>query len=127
MGYATKPWWTFAHVQRLDRFLTPVWQRLYPVGADLVPPVDFDALARWMARWGLLPPQLPATAGRDLAALISTPVEIVQAVGTPPSGSNEILRLPAEWEPSEAVVITWPILYPGLWRHRPASAGGCHL
>ena len=33
----------------------------------------------------------------------------------PDRASGEILRLPAEWEPSEAVVITWPVLYPGFW------------
>jgi hypothetical protein len=38
-------------------------------------------------------------------------------VGSDSTGwtSREILRLQAEWDPSEAVVITWPVLHPGFW------------
>ena len=94
----------------------PICQRLYPVGADVVPPPDIEALARWMDRWGLLSSRLPpAAAQRRLEALASSPVEMVKADGIPARESSEDLRLPAEWEPTEAVIITWPVLYPGLW------------
>jgi agmatine deiminase len=82
----------------------------------VVPPAGIDALARWMERWGLLPSRLPrALAQRQLEALASSPVETVKAEEMPTVASDEILRLPAEWEPSEAVVITWPVLYPRFW------------
>ena len=94
----------------------PVCQRFYPVEADAAPPADFDALARWMERWGLLPADMPrVVAQHHLEALTSRPVETVEAEGMPDTTTSQILRLPAEWEPSEAVVITWPVLYPGLW------------
>jgi agmatine deiminase len=116
LGYAAKPWWKFERYQRFKPILMPVCRRFYPVGADVVPPAGIDALARWMERWGLLPSGLPrAVAQRQLEALASSPVETVTAEGVPARASDEILRLPAEWEPSEAVVITWPVLYPGLW------------
>lgn len=115
-SYAAKPWWKFEHLQRFDRILMPLWQRLYPVDADTVPPPDIDALARWMQRWRLLPSRLTADAARrELEALATRPVEMIGIGGTPP-GSGRIQRLPAEWEPSEAVVVTWPVLYPGLWK-----------
>jgi agmatine deiminase len=116
LGYAPKPWWKFERYQRFNGILMPICRRFYPVGADVIPPTGFDALAQWMERWGLLPPCLPrAVAQRQLEALASSPVEMVKAGGMPDKAASEILRLPAEWEPSEAVVITWPVLYPGFW------------
>jgi agmatine deiminase len=116
LGYAAKPWWKFEHLQRFNRILMPICRRFYPVGADVVPPADIDALARWMERWGLLPSHVPrAVAQRQLEALASSSAETVEAERMPDSASSEILRLPAEWEPSEAVVITWPVLFPGFW------------
>jgi agmatine deiminase len=116
LGYAAKPWWKFEHLQRFNRILMPICRRFYPVGADVVPPADIDALARWMERWGLLPAHVPrAAAQRRLEALASSSAETVEAERMPDRASSEILRLPAEWEPSEAVVITWPVLFPGFW------------
>jgi agmatine deiminase len=116
LGYAAKPWWKFKRYQRFNGILMPVCRRFYPVGADVFPPAGIDALTQWMERWGLLPSHLPrAVARRQLEALASSPVETVKAGGIPDGASSEILRLPAEWEPSEAVVITWPVLYPGFW------------
>jgi len=116
LGYAAKPWWKFERLQRFNGILVPVCRRFYPVGADVVPPADINALAQWMERWGLLPSRLPrAAAQRQLEALASSPVEAIKAEGMPDTASSEILRMPAEWEPSEAVVITWPVLYPGFW------------
>src|SRR6476620_11328052 len=113
LGYAAKPWWKFEHLQRFSGILMPICRRFYPVGADVVPPSDINALAQWMERWGLLPSRLPrAAAQRQLEALASSPVETIKAEGMPDTASREILRMPAEWEPSEAVVITWPVLYP---------------
>jgi agmatine deiminase len=115
-GYNPHPWWKFDHLQRHHRILMPVCQCLYPVGADVVPPLDIPALARWMDRWGLLASHLsPSTVQHQLEALASCQVDIVSAGGIPASAPSEGLRLPAEWEPTEAVVITWPVLYPGLW------------
>jgi agmatine deiminase len=116
LGYAAKPWWKFEHLQRFNRILMPICRRFYPVGADVVPPADIDALARWMERWGLLPSHVPrAAAQRQLEALACSSAETVEAERMPDGASSEILRLPAEWEPSEAVVITWPVLFPGFW------------
>lgn len=115
-GYAAKPWWKFEHLQRFDPILMPIWRRCYPVGADIMPPADIAALAQWMESWGLLSSRLPpTTARRQLQALASSPPEMIRAGRTPAEGPAEILRLPAEWEPTEAVVITWPVLFPGLW------------
>jgi len=116
LGYAAKPWWKFEHLQRFNRILMPICRRFYPVGADVVPPADIDALAWWMERWGLLPSHVPrAAAQRQLEALACSSAETVEAERMPDGASSEILRLPAEWEPSEAVVITWPVLFPGFW------------
>lgn len=115
-GYAPKPWWKFEHLKRFNPVLMPICERFYPIGADVAPPADIDALVQWMERWGLLRCRLPAAAARrQLETLASRPVEMVKSDGKPKKAPGGILRLPAEWEPSEAVVVTWPVLYPGLW------------
>ena len=121
-GYASNPWWKFEHLRRVNRVLMPTWRRLYPVGAEVRPPADVDALVGWMQRWKLMPAGVAAGSARArLEALAASPVQTVAT--EPPSpgrapdraASDEIVRLPAEWEASEAVLVTWPILYPGLW------------
>ncbi len=115
-GYNPHPFWKFEHLRPYHRILMPVCRRRYPVGADVVPPRDIEALAGWMARWGLLSDRRDSAAARhQLEELASTPVQIVTADVTASADSSDGLRLPAEWEPSEAVVITWPVLYPRLW------------
>ncbi len=119
-GYAPNPWWKFEHLRRPNRILMPLWRRLYPVGADMDPPGDFEALARWMARWDLLSSDLtPVAAGDRLGALAASHPEAIDPDRVPPVGRRDVARLPAEWEPAEAVVIAWPVLYPGMWNfHR---------
>ncbi len=115
-GYNPHPFWKFEHLRRYHRILLPICRHRYPVGADVVPPPDLEALARWMDRWGLLPERVEPTAARRLLeALAPTPVETVRTDAVPAAEASGGLRLPAEWEPSEAVLITWPVLYPGLW------------
>jgi agmatine deiminase len=115
-GYNPHPFWKFDHLRRYHRILMPLWRRRYPVGADVAPPRGVDELARWMLRWGLLSRRVDAaTARRQLEALASAPVEVLAPDAMPAEASGDGLRLPAEWEPTEAVVIAWPVLYPGLW------------
>jgi agmatine deiminase len=115
-GYNPHPWWKFEHLQQYRPILMPICRRRYPIGADVVPPADVEALVQWMDRWGLLSSRLPrAAARRQLDALASAPVEMVKPEAILTRGPSEVLRLPAEWEPTEAVVITWPVVYPGLW------------
>lgn len=116
-GYNPHPLWKFEHLERFHSVLMPICRRRYAVEADVAPPADLGALARWMNRWGLLSPRMPLAAVRGrLGAVASSPVEIVDADAVPASPSEGVVRLPAEWERSEAVVITWPVLYPGLWK-----------
>jgi agmatine deiminase len=116
LGYNPHPFWKFEHLRRYHRILMPICRRRYPVGADAAPPADTEALARWMARWSLLPERVqPSAAPRLLETLACTPVETVRTDALCAAAEADGLRLPAEWEPSEAVLITWPVLYPGLW------------
>jgi agmatine deiminase len=115
LGYNPHPFWKFEHLRRYHPVLMPLCRRRYPVGADITPPRDVEALARWMVRWGLLPARLPPAAARRHLENPSPAVELVRPDATPPAHSGHGLRLPAEWEPTEAVLIAWPVLYPGLW------------
>jgi agmatine deiminase len=115
-GYAPNPFWKFEHLERPNRILMPVWRRMYPIHADVAAPPDTEALARWMERWGLLRGHLaPAMMRRELEAVTPRALETLDANREPGLGGHGALRLPAEWEPAEAVVIAWPVMYPGLW------------
>ncbi len=70
-----------------------------------------------MHRWGLVPSDVPpAQTASQLETLTATPVEIVEADAVAREASRGVVRLPAEWEQAEAVVLAWPVLYPGLWK-----------
>lgn len=115
-GYNPHPFWKFEHLRRYDPILTPLLRHRYPVGADVVPPTDIEALARWMDRWRLSPSRMPYAELRDLLqGLAATPVEVIDPGKAPAGDSGDGLRMPAEWEPSEAVITAWPVCYPGLW------------
>jgi agmatine deiminase len=42
-------------------------------------------------------------------------VELTRADAIPLAAPDESVRLPAQWEPVETVLLTWPVLYPPLW------------
>jgi agmatine deiminase len=42
-------------------------------------------------------------------------VELTRPDLTPPPAPQKPIRLPAQWEPMETIILTWPTLYPPLW------------
>ncbi len=72
-------------------------------------------LAHYLTRWRLLPPGLDAAAARRQLEGIDPPIEIV-ADQPPLIASAQPVRLPAQWEPLEAVIVSFPVLYPPLWQ-----------
>ena len=92
--------------------LRPLFRRWLAADADDHPPADPAALAAYLARWGLLLGASEAEARTALAE--PTPVEVAPA-GEPDAAAALPVRLPAQWEPVAAVLLTWPHLYPPLW------------
>jgi len=104
--------------RRLPALLAPlaqaVFSRTLAADADRNPPASAQAVARYMGRWGLLN-------GRDerdtAAALLTKPatVETVIPERTPVVAPAAPVRLPAQWEPMETILLAWPVVYPALW------------
>jgi agmatine deiminase len=82
---------------------------------DGEPPFSPTALADYMARWRLLPPgHSAADAARAFAAIEPGVSAVPPTPADAPTHSGPV-RLPAQWEPLESVIVAFPVLYPPLW------------
>lgn len=111
---------------RFDFIPYPVWRRrgltglrplLRAVSAadvDGRPPATPAQMAHFLTRWKILPDGMNAVTARDALSAIQPPLAEAPPAAAAQSFSGPI-RLPAQWEPLEAVLLTWPVLYPPLW------------
>lgn len=88
----------------------------YPVKEDRRPPADPVAMTDYLIRYRLLP-DLDMQAIYDALAtseaeIEHTSVELPSVTAQTPDAP---VRLPAQWEPMESVIVAWPVLYPPLW------------
>ncbi|MDX2160420.1 MAG: agmatine deiminase family protein [bacterium] len=77
-------------------------------------------LADYLTRWRLLPDGMQAADVRDALAAGEVNADPVKSLDTlPPTAQttppSAPLRLPAQWEPIETVLVSFPVLYPPLW------------
>lgn len=101
--------------------LRPLFDAFSTASVDGRPPASPAAMAHHLNRWGILPPGMSALALRDaLAALPAPPVEVVRAPALPALPPAAPARMPAQWEPIEAVITVFPVLYPPLWETHAA-------
>ncbi len=104
------------------RKVSPLLAPLYRAAANLITrgnqPMDDPAnltparLADYLTRWRMLPPGM-LHIGDDLERV---PADAAPDVNPPPIP----LRLPAQWERMEAVIVAFPVLYPPLWKTHAA-------
>lgn len=112
---------------RFDFIPYPLWRRrgipalvkqaIRPLTAadfDGQPPRDPAALAHYLTRWHLLPDGMDTPAAKRALAADAGAVERV-APDAAPMFSNARVRLPAQWERMEAIILSFPVLYPPLW------------
>src|SRR5690606_40902754 len=71
-------------------------------------------MARYLARWRLLGDRDKSDARRCLNQHPAS-VELTRADQEARPALDAPVRLPAQWGPVEAVIVTWPVLYPPLW------------
>ncbi|MBK8024202.1 MAG: agmatine deiminase family protein [Chloroflexi bacterium] len=91
------------------------WNAFSAADADAHPPLSPAGQAHFMARWRILPPGMDAGAVRRALAAMPEPI-LAQPAAAPAASAPVLpLRLPAQWEPMEAVLVAFPVLYPPLW------------
>ncbi len=102
----------------------PLWRRksmpaqvgaLLAGEADRHPPATPIEMAHYLTRWRLLPPGMDAVAARAALKTLTPTIETV-ALDAKPAAGTQPVRLPAQWQPMEAVIVSFPVLYPPLWK-----------
>ncbi len=106
------PVWRRQMPTPLKRALMPVFRRWLAADADLTPPTSAQAMAGWLRRWKLLD-GTPNEIAAQLGALTPVTAALSQADPAPYDGAP--LRLPAQWEPAERVLLRWGVVYPWAW------------
>lgn len=114
---------------RFDFAPYPLWRRrpalmaaiaptllrpFYPVDADTQPPATTEALARFLARWHLLP---RGVSEAEACYAMATHDGTAESAITPRQFEVPMhpIRLPAQWEQMETILLRFPVLYPPLW------------
>lgn len=98
----------------LKRLVRPLLNRVLAARADETPPTSARQMAKYMARWRLIDGLSEADA-RHRMNHHSADVELTRPDLQPPSAAQKPIRLPAQWEAMETIILTWPTLYPPLW------------
>lgn len=112
-GVVPYPLWRRRLPAPVRALAQPLFRRFLAAGADLNPPQTPDAMVGYLTRWGLLDGATPAQMRAALESS-TTPVEVAADTPAQPYDGPAV-RLPAQWEPMEAVILTWPVFYPSLW------------
>ncbi len=113
-NYIPYPLWRRRLPGPLGVITAPFLRWFYPVTADRQPPATPRQMAQMMARWKLLQGLDEAEARQYLNDQPAT-VEMTRADLAPQPAPAGLVRLPAQWEPMETIILSWPVLYPPLW------------
>ena len=114
--YIVYPLWRRKIPSWLRLFSDPLLSRFYPVKADRVPPQTPEAMAKHLTKWEIFGKNGVdwQTLTRDLldsqAVMCKTSAEAI-----PRTASGSKVRIPAQWEAMEKVLISWGIQYPPVW------------
>lgn len=111
--YIPYPLWRRQFPFPVNLITRPLWPMIYPVREDRTPPADATAMTDYLVRYRLMPEYQMRSIYNGLR---SSEAEIEHAVDLRPRPADQLpVRLPAQWEPMEAVMVNWPVMYPPLW------------
>ncbi len=108
-GYIPYPLWRRRYPIGIKQAFYAVYPALYPVQYDKHPPTSSAEIVAFLRRFHLLP------------SVITTDIEtITPPILTPsdaplPAQPSTKIRLIAQWERLEAVLMSWCLFYPPLW------------
>jgi agmatine deiminase len=119
LDYIPYPLWRRRMPAPLRPFARAALRPFYPLDWETHPPANARAMAAYMARWRLLPKGVTQENATHVIEnedaqtrhVSSAPFEVpfyTTEMGLP-------LRLPAQWEPMERILLAFPVLYPPLW------------
>ncbi|MCU0511319.1 MAG: agmatine deiminase family protein [Anaerolineae bacterium] len=109
--YVVYPVWR----RRLPDLLKPLagaaFRALLPVEHDENPPATPEQMAAYLTEWDILDGDGLVGVLADCPAVIET----VDGQARPPAHDGRPVRVPAQWEPQESVLISFGCLYPPVW------------
>ncbi len=114
-GYIPYPLWRRRMPEPLRPLVRALLRPFYPLNADGSPPQTPEALASFLSRWRLLPEGIHADEALRSIASDQTPIDAAPETSNLPEARGSV-RLPAQWEPLESVLLAFPVCYPPLWR-----------
>lgn len=110
-NYIPYPLWR----RRMPGWLTPlarqVLPRVYPLHYDERPPTSRAEVMQYLTQWKLFPDLQSVSKHTGTGTLI----RVETAAHDTPRAAQGTIRLPAQWEAMERVLVTFPVLYPPLW------------
>lgn len=118
--YIPYPLWRRDMAGWVKSILTPLYKRVYPLQEDVTPPQTPAEMADYLATYKLLGNQDKA----HIQTLLAESSPQVDHAPTQPRPLNyrdinaeasAKIRVPAQWESAEAILLNLPILYPPLW------------
>jgi agmatine deiminase len=107
-GYIPYPLWRRSYPVGIKQALYALYPALYPVRYDHHPPSSSADIADFLRRFALLP---SATS----ASIESITPPIIPPVASSQPAYPPKIRLIAQWEQLEAVLMSWCIFYPRIW------------
>ncbi len=112
-NYVPYPLWRRDYPFGLKQVLKPLLADYLSVEADDNPPQSAAEMGHYLARWGLIVGESMREALSDIES--QPEAEVTRSTAQPAPAPPGKVRLPAQWEPIETVLLTWPALYPPLW------------
>lgn len=96
-------------------FVDTVYNHFYPVYADKRSPQDPHEMARFLADWDII-------ADADLSSLanaihaVEVQIDHADMAAQARLHDGSPIHMPAQWEHSERVLISWGRMYPNMWQ-----------
>lgn len=112
LTYAPVPWWKWCATSAVAAALPDRVRRRLGIGLDECLPKDLEALLPHLRSYSGMPQLSTADIERRFDQIDYRRPH----ARTPKPSSDDPVRIPAQWEPTEAVAITWPICFPPIWR-----------
>lgn len=112
-NYVPYPLWERKQPNWLQAFTRPLLDRFYPTQNTQLKHITRASVADYLVRFQLIPSLTPSEIGTTLEDS-NLPVETVEPTLTPEAYLGTV-RLPAQWEKLETILLAFPVNFPPLW------------
>ena len=109
------PQWRRTVSPFMQQFVDTFYNHFYPVYADKRPPQTPQEMARFMVDWDIMPSADLQSLSNALHA-VEVQIETADRNAVARLHDGSPVRIPAQWETTERVLISWGRMYPNMWQ-----------